>query len=144
MHGKIDANSDGKLSHAEVMDFHKATRKEVVARHIHEKIEALDTRLEQGRLLLGFETTLSNKVGHGTTLGRPFQGLRVPTRILWGSGCRVYLWFLELIATHHHFDKICFPDEKDVPARLHHTESQSVDAPKLQLSSKSNAKCRHR
>ena len=29
-----------------------------------------------------FGTTLSNKIGHGTTLGRPFQGFRPPTKIL--------------------------------------------------------------
>ena len=32
--------------------------------------------------------TLSNKIDHGTTLGRPFQEFRVPTKIIQGSGCR--------------------------------------------------------
>ena len=32
--------------------------------------------------------TLSHKIGHGTTLGRPFQGLRVPTKFLQVSGYR--------------------------------------------------------
>ena len=32
-----------------------------------------------------FLATLSNKIGHGTTLGRPFQAFRVPTKILRGQ-----------------------------------------------------------
>ena len=31
---------------------------------------------------LGLGTTFSNKIGHGTTLGRPFQAFRSPTKLL--------------------------------------------------------------
>ena len=37
---------------------------------------------ELGWLTGHFLATLSNKIGHGTNLGRPFQGFRVPTKIL--------------------------------------------------------------
>ena len=33
-------------------------------------------------VMVDLATTLSNKIGHGTTLGRPFQAFRVPTKIL--------------------------------------------------------------
>ena len=32
----------------------------------------------------------SEQIGHGRTLGWPFQGFRVPTKILQGSGCRFW------------------------------------------------------
>ena len=32
-----------------------------------------------------FWATLSNKIGHGTNLGRPFQGFRVPTKFYRGQ-----------------------------------------------------------
>ena len=41
------------------------------------------------RVDAAFLATLSNKIGHGNTLGRPFQGFRVPTKIPHGSGCRI-------------------------------------------------------
>ena len=41
-----------------------------------------DKRRNIGGMTGGFLTTLSKKIGHGTTLGRPFQGFRVPTKIL--------------------------------------------------------------
>lgn len=40
----------------------------------------------------------SMKISHGTTLERPFQAFRLPTKILQGPGCRFYGWFVELIA----------------------------------------------
>ena len=42
-------------------------------------------RIQTGKqdcLLRRFETTLPNKMGHGTILGRPFQGFRAPIKIL--------------------------------------------------------------
>ena len=40
---------------------------------------------------LDLGTTFWNKIGHGTTLGRPFQGFRVPTQNSIGSRMPVLL-----------------------------------------------------
>ena len=67
-----------------------------------------------------FLATLSNKISHGTTLGRPFQGFRVATQILQGSGCQFWPWLFEVIANWVRFDqkpfenhsKSCFCQER--------------------------------
>ena len=39
----------------------------------------------------------------GTTLGRPFQAFRAPTKIPQGPGCRFDRWFLDLMTNWAHF-----------------------------------------
>ena len=59
-----------------------------------------------------YKTTFPNKIGHGTTLGRSFRRLRVPTKMLWASGCQIYHSFLEWIGLYTHFDKQSFKNPK--------------------------------
>ena len=39
-----------------------------------------------------------DQIGHGTTLGRAFEAFRVPTKILYGTGCHFWQEFHFLIA----------------------------------------------
>ena len=41
-------------------------------------------------IIAAYTTTFPNKIGHGTTLGRSVRTLRVPTKMLWGPGCKIY------------------------------------------------------